>query len=78
MTTAHSREDVALMVKAFKEAVLEMQEAEFLPGSAHPPATGLDPDKPPVPGARLGRDPDGQPAWFVPNPEVPGKYLRVN
>jgi glutamate-1-semialdehyde aminotransferase len=32
---------------------------------------------PPVPGARLGRDPQGMPAWFVPNPDAPGKYLQL-
>jgi hypothetical protein len=31
-----------------------------------------------VPGARLGRDTDGRPAWFVPNPEQPGKYRKVS
>jgi hypothetical protein len=30
-----------------------------------------------MPGARLGKDPEGRPAWFVPNPDAPGKYLRV-
>jgi hypothetical protein len=28
-------------------------------------------------GARLGRDPDGIPAWYVSDPERPGKYLQV-
>jgi acyl transferase domain-containing protein len=32
---------------------------------------------PPVPGARLGRDSQGRPAWFVPDPNRPGKYLQV-
>ena len=32
--------------------------------------------QPPVPDARLGRDRDGQPAWFVPDPAAQGKYLR--
>lgn len=31
----------------------------------------------PVAGARLGRDADGNAAWFVPDPERLGKYLRV-
>ncbi len=32
---------------------------------------------PPVPGAKLGRDANGNPAWFVADPERPGKYLMV-
>ena len=31
----------------------------------------------PVPGARLGRDAAGNEAWFVPDPDRPGKYLLV-
>ncbi|GAB3374091.1 hypothetical protein GCM10027431_26350 [Lysobacter rhizosphaerae] len=37
----------------------------------------MDPRHPLVPGARIGRAPDGQPAWFVPNPDRPGSYLKV-
>jgi hypothetical protein len=32
---------------------------------------------PPVPGARLGRDAAGNEAWFLPDPDRPGKYLQV-
>jgi len=32
---------------------------------------------PPVSGARLGRDPEGNPAWYMPDPSRPGKYLKV-
>jgi acyl transferase domain-containing protein len=31
----------------------------------------------PAPGARLGRDAAGNEAWFVPDPDRPGKYLQV-
>jgi glutamate-1-semialdehyde aminotransferase len=77
MTTAHSAEDIAAIVTAFKESVLELQEADFLP-RRKPVAHVVDASKPPVPGARLGRDADGKPAWFVPNPDAPGKYLKVS
>jgi hypothetical protein len=30
-----------------------------------------------VPGARLGRDNEGNPAWFIADPDQPGKYLQV-
>jgi len=77
MTTAHTPADIALIVKAFKEAVREMQQAGFLPPAKAPAAAQYDASRPPVPGARLGRDPDGTPAWFVPNPSEPGKYMRL-
>jgi acyl carrier protein len=38
----------------------------------------LDPRRPPLPGARLGRAADGQRAWFVPDPARAGRYLQVD
>jgi glutamate-1-semialdehyde aminotransferase len=77
MTTAHSDADIARIVTAFKEAVRELQEADFIPKRASVVPL-FDASKPPVPGARLGRDTDGTPAWFVPHPDSPGKFLKVN
>lgn len=76
LTTAHTQADVDLIVRAFKESVAEMQEAGFLP---EPPAPVqiADASRPPVPGARLGRDPGGSPTWYVPDPEQPGKYKAL-
>ncbi len=76
-TTAHGEAEVRFVTSAFKQAVAEMQESDFLPGGA-PQAPALDAQQPPVPGARLGRDAHGAPAWFVPHPEQPGKYLKVS
>lgn len=78
MTTAHSDADVDFIVSAYKSAVKEMQESGFLPARpTSPPASAFDPSSPPIPGARLGRDPEGKPAWFVPNPSEPGKYMKL-
>jgi glutamate-1-semialdehyde aminotransferase len=33
--------------------------------------------RPPVAGARKGRDNQGREAWFIPDPQRPGKYLQV-
>jgi hypothetical protein len=78
LTTAHSEADIALIARAFKQSVAEMQESGFLPGSAATrPAMSLDANTPPVSGARLGRDPQGNPAWFVPNPAEPGKFVKL-
>ena len=78
MTTAHTAQDIAVIKTAFKEAVAELQEADFLPRRVSAPALELDASRPPVPGARLGRDPDGRPAWYVANPAMPGKYIKVD
>jgi hypothetical protein len=37
----------------------------------------FDANRPPVRGARLGRDRDGKPAWFVPSPGRPGHYVQL-
>ena len=76
MTTAHSHQDIAAIKSAFKESVAEMQEAEFLPRNVVP-SQRMEAAQPPVPNARLGRDKDGQPAWFIPDPAAPGKFVRV-
>jgi glutamate-1-semialdehyde aminotransferase len=77
LTMAHGEREIAFIVDTFKDSVREMQAGQFLPGGEQG-AESLDAAQPPVPGARLGRDPQGNPAWFVPNPEMPGKFLRVS
>ncbi|RAO77935.1 polyketide synthase [Dyella jiangningensis] len=77
-TTSHTEQDFQAIAKAFKDSVLEMQEAEFLPRNKKVEALAFDANRPPVVGARLGKDQEGNPAWFVPNPDAPGKYMRVN
>jgi glutamate-1-semialdehyde aminotransferase len=77
MTTAHTAADVNVIKTAFKEAVAELQEADFLP-RRQSAATVFDASRPPVPGARLGRDPEGNPAWFVAHPNSPGKFIKVD
>jgi amino acid adenylation domain-containing protein len=34
-------------------------------------------NEPPVPGAKLGKDNIGNPAWFISNPAKPGGYLQI-
>ncbi len=75
MTTAHTPQDIATIKSAFKESVAELQQAEFLPGRAPQEARALDVTKPPVPGAKLGRGPNGEAQWYVPHPDEPGKYV---
>jgi len=78
LTTAHTPQDIAVIKTAFKEAVAELQEADFIPRHADAAPAAFDAARPPVPGARIGKDPSGNPAWFVPNPAQPGKYLRLD
>jgi hypothetical protein len=38
----------------------------------------MDAREPPVPGARIGREPDGRPAWFVQVPGQPGSFTKAS
>jgi hypothetical protein len=31
-----------------------------------------------VPGAKLGKDKEGNPAWFIKDEKNPGRYLQVS
>ncbi|MEH2176856.1 aminotransferase class III-fold pyridoxal phosphate-dependent enzyme [Nostoc sp.] len=81
LTTAHSEADLAFVMAAFKESIAEMQSAGFL--SAPPiEVTNRETNnslrnRPPQPNAKLGRDPQGNPAWYIPDTDRPGKYLQV-
>lgn len=72
LTFAHTERDVAFIVRAWEETVTEMQAEGLLSGNGKKLAP-----RPPVEGARLGRDAHGKPAWFVENPERKGEYLQV-
>ncbi|MEI7613066.1 MAG: amino acid adenylation domain-containing protein [Betaproteobacteria bacterium] len=74
LTEAHSREDIEFVAKAFKDSLQELVQLGFLPGRT---AVSLDPDAPPVPGARRGKNPDGTQSWFIADPDRPGKYLKL-
>ncbi|MEP6633282.1 MAG: aminotransferase class III-fold pyridoxal phosphate-dependent enzyme, partial [Luteimonas sp.] len=77
LTTAHSESDFQRIIQAFKDSLVELQESEFLPRRAATSRTVMEAAHPAVPGARLGREPDGRPAWFVEHPELAGKFVKV-
>ena len=72
MTLGHTQEDIRFVIEAFKASVCELVGTGLLSGDAVAVAS-----LPPVPGARLGRDPQGNPAWYVGDPKHPGKFLKV-
>ena len=84
MTEAHTRTDVDSVIAAFTESVDEMIAAGFyksnLPADniAGNKINFLSADEILPPDARLGRDKNGNPAWFISDPEQPGKYRQVN
>jgi amino acid adenylation domain-containing protein len=84
MTEAHTDEEINTVIDAFCRSIDTMIDATFFPGklvSTTPLVSAestLYQTKPPVAGAKLGRDLAGNPAWFLPDPERPGAYLQVD
>ena len=80
LTSSHSQEDIARIITTFEECLLELKAVNFIPEYDHPvvesPAKSFT--VPPLPGAKLGKDKDGNPGWFVKDEQNPGKYLQVN
>ncbi|GAB3899445.1 polyketide synthase [Spirosoma agri] len=83
LTEAHTDEEIDTIIDRFSRSVNELIETGFfvaaplLTTRVHEAGVALTGELPPVPGARLGRDQAGNPAWFVANPDRPGKYLQV-
>lgn len=87
ITDAHTEQDIDTMITAFDDSVNEMIEAGFFTAQTAQPAAAteappvalaaVNANTPPVPGARMGRDKDGNPGWFIMDEKNPGKYLQV-
>ncbi len=89
LTLAFTDADVDFVISKYKESLSELCELGFIPVDKDLGLRGEDKVKqnghsqngngqhPPVPGARLGKDANGNAAWFVADPERPGKYLLV-
>jgi len=80
LTTAHTNADIQQIIKCFEESLIELKEVGFIPDYEHSDAD-IEINSinlPPVPNAKLGKDREGNPAWFIKDDENPGKYLQVN
>ncbi|WP_367868588.1 amino acid adenylation domain-containing protein [Pedobacter sp. WC2423] len=83
VTEAHTLDEINQIAAKFKESASELIKAGLIPLNESPSLTeagrsnGISVLQPPVPGARLGRDQSGNPAWFITDPENPEKYLQV-
>jgi amino acid adenylation domain-containing protein len=84
MTTAHDDAVLDRVYAIFADALQSMQRDGLLGRVGEPAVTGLDPlaaggifYRPPVEGARLGRDANGIPAWFIADESRPGRYLQL-
>jgi acyl transferase domain-containing protein len=85
LTASHTADDIDQLVERFRISIERMISdgmlysrtacAKATSGADAGAATSL---APPVPGARLGKDPRGNPAWYAPDPERPGAYVQIS
>jgi len=80
ITEAHSDDDINTIIVKFRESVHELIDAKifssFLKNDNKPANNKFD-EEPPVPGSKLGKDAMGNPAWFMLDPDRPGKFLQI-
>ena len=72
---------IDFIVEKFEESINELIDAEVFPAAKQNGKLNGEhkiQEVPPVHGAKLGKDKDGNPAWFITDPNRPGKYLQVN
>ena len=77
---AHTEADLRFVLEAFKKSVASMQMMGLFPSNKQvsiDPQKILDLNTPPVKGAKIGRDQNGNPAWFVENPDKAGEYFLL-
>ena len=80
LTSSHSQEDIDRIINTFEECLVELKAVNFIPEYTHA-VTAVQTNNfatPPLPDAKLGKDKDGNPGWFVKDAQNPGKYLQVN
>jgi glutamate-1-semialdehyde aminotransferase len=80
LTTQITEADVDRVINTFKEVIDELLAVGFyggLKGSSKAANGSAQSDQAPVQGARLGKDEYGNPAWFVSDPAIPTKFLKV-
>ncbi|WP_420466503.1 amino acid adenylation domain-containing protein [Panacagrimonas sp.] len=84
MTTTHDDAILDRILGIYRDSITCMQRDGLMGMVGEPvvmgrakPRSGSIWYSPPQPGARVGRDADGVPAWFVPDPQRPGHYLQL-
>lgn len=82
LTEAYKEEDVTMIIETFKICLTKMISAGFFISASHiipsEKSVVINSNKPPVEGAKLGRDKEGNPAWFVPDASAIGEYVKID
>jgi amino acid adenylation domain-containing protein len=86
LTEAYKEEDLTQIIVTFKNCLDKMVSAGFFSTNKSETIAPKSSDvnntviinNPPVEGAKLGRDKDGNPAWFVADPNKNGEYVKFD
>ncbi|MBA6151371.1 polyketide synthase [Gelidibacter maritimus] len=82
LTTAYTEEDVTYIINAFKESIHELQKAGVFQSNSNDKTTSStknskELNQPPQPGAKLGMDESGNPAWYIDDENNEGAYKKI-
>jgi len=86
MTDAYKEEDLRQLINTFKNCFDKMVSAGFFINNKTEVPTPKESNvnsavisnQPPVQGAKLGRDRNGNPAWFVADSNKKGEYIKID
>jgi amino acid adenylation domain-containing protein len=86
MTDAYKEEDLRQLINTFKNCLDKMVSAGFfITNKTEVPTpkesnvnSAVISNQPPVQGAKLGRDRNGNPAWFVADSNKKGEYIKID
>jgi len=79
LTVSHTQEHVDAFVAAFRDTIVDLQAAGFVPGEGYKNSKPkeFNPDRPPSKDAKSGKDRNGNPGWFVADTNNPGQFVQV-
>jgi hypothetical protein len=85
LTEAYTEDDVTRLINTSIACVEKLSEVGILEPEHHETSSNIgnkkntkDLNQPPVPGARLGIDEEGNPAWFVADKDRVGEYVQID
>ena len=78
LTLAHDPGHIDRLASEMRATIAECQRHGFMPGEGYRKfAEAFDANKPPTSDAKIGKDSDGNPGWFVSDTNNPGQFIQV-
>jgi amino acid adenylation domain-containing protein len=77
LTTAHSSEDIKQILSSFKKSLAQLIAHGLIDGDMVAAKKFLKTKQEIPAGARLGKNSRGEPAYFIEDPNIKGKYIEV-